>query len=112
MTASETSQVWRVVWRRMGEWEADDGEGSARPVFIAAWAAATRTLTEPATPHEFETAWRAWLEAGAPLTAERAVALLDAAGTRGHAGELFADTALRQGRPPLRLLRREPGEDG
>jgi hypothetical protein len=105
MTATETSQVWRVVWRAMGEWEADDGTGSARPVFVVAWAEATRFVSEPPTPHDLETAWRTWLQAGAPLTPERAAALLAEARTRGHAGELFAGTTLRR-------LRREPGQEG
>jgi len=103
MTAAETSQVWRLVWRAMGEWEADDGVGSARPAFDAAWRAATGPLR--ATPHEREAAWRAWLQGGAPVTEERAAALLASARQRAKGGELFAGS-LR----PLR--RREPGEDG
>lgn len=105
MTRDETSRVWRDVWFQMGIWEADDGQGSARPAFVAAWAAATRSLSEPPTPQEFEAAWSAWLRAGKPLTQERAGELLAAARTRGKGGQLFAESRLR-------LVRREPGEEG
>jgi len=104
MTAAELSQVWRLVWRAMGMWEADDGAGSARPVFEAAWAEATRTVSEPPTPHELEAAWRTWLQGGAPLTAARAAELLADAQRRAAGGQLFAGSTLRR-------LRREPGED-
>lgn len=107
MKADERDRVCREVWRRMGEWEADDGHGSARPQFVAAWATATRTLSEPATPHDFEAAWQRWLRAGTPLTTERAAELLAAARRRGRDGQLFAErTTLRRLRP------RVPGEEG
>jgi hypothetical protein len=104
MTDEERERICREVWRRMGEWEADDGHGSARPIFQRAWATATRVLREPTTAQEFEAAWQRWLRNGPALTPERAAALLADAETRAKDGQLFAGSTLRR--------RREPGEDG
>jgi len=107
MTTTELSQVWRVVWARIGQWEADRGDGSARPVFEEEWAAATRTVGVRGTPRELEAAWSAWLRAGQRLTRERAA--IAEAQTRAKDGQLFAGSMLR--RPLPQLVHREPGED-
>jgi hypothetical protein len=108
MTADEVSPIWRVVFRRLGEWEADDGVGTARPTFEAAWRDATsqHPPAKPATPQERDACWQAWLHAGAALTKERATELLRSAATRAKDGQLFGVESLRRVKP------RDPGEEG
>jgi hypothetical protein len=109
MTPEDASQVWRAVWRRMGQWETDDGDGSARPAFVAAWTAATEVAGVRWKPADLEAAWSRWLQAGTMLTRAHMTVLLAGAARRGKNGQLFGLTALRT---QLRLVRREPGQEG
>jgi hypothetical protein len=73
MTPEQASQVWRTVYRRMGDWQAgeDNGHGGAFSTFMQFWREATAELGVPPFTLECHDAWLAWLKRGEPVSPER-----------------------------------------
>jgi hypothetical protein len=103
MMPEETARIWRMVWRRMGDWERGEANGSARATFEHAWDVAVAELhpVQSARVTERERAWQHWLERGYAPTLQVRERLLRNARTRAYQGELFGLDHIR-----------EPGEEG
>lgn len=111
-TALELGQIRTAVSMALLAWERDEGVGSARPTFDAAWRAACQAERVLPTTHDRERCWNDYLEAGTPAGPGTGVRLFRAAlawmrATRGAPPRASVIAELVKAR-----MEREPGEEG